>query len=121
MRFKKLKTICTLITVLGLAGCDHTWIDNHSHLDHQIWKDMRQGFQIPDASNQPEVQEQILFYQQHPHTLIQAIKPAKQYLPYIIQALKPDACLLKLPCFQSSKALMTPLPILGSAPLVYGK
>ncbi|MBM4211331.1 MAG: LysM peptidoglycan-binding domain-containing protein [Gammaproteobacteria bacterium] len=88
MRFKKLKTICILITVLGLAGCDHTWIDNHSHLDHQIWKDMRQGFQIPDASNQPEVQEQILFYQQHPHTLIQAIKPAKQYLPYIIQALK---------------------------------
>ena len=88
MRFKNILTPYWLIMTLLLLGCDPSWIDHFSDQSNQIWPDIQKGLDISDYSGQPEVQEQIKFYQQHPHILVQAIEPASHYLPYITQRLK---------------------------------
>jgi membrane-bound lytic murein transglycosylase D len=88
MRFKTIITAYFMVITLLVSGCDHSWVISSTEQNNQIWPDIQKGFKIPDASSQPEVKEQIKFYQQHPHILVQAIEPAKQYLPYIAQAIK---------------------------------
>ena len=88
MKFKSSITAHLMIITLLVSGCDHSWVIYSTEQNNQIWPEIQKGFKIPDASSQPEVKEQIRFYQQHPHILVQAIEPAKQYLPYIAQAIK---------------------------------
>lgn len=74
-------------------GVDITGVTNNDNpaqitINGNLWDDMQDNLQLPDASDQPRVQEQILWFQRHRGYLNKIIKQSAPYIYYIYQQTK---------------------------------